>query len=216
MTEIRLHSFFRSSTSVRVRVALALKGLAYDYVGHDIRQSSSPDMQGYRELNPQGLVPALEIDGQLLLQSVPIIEYLDERFPQNPLLPSDALGRARVRGLAAMIACEVHPLNNLRVLRHIATTFGADSDAQANWFRHWATTTLDPLEQMLASSHETGRFCHGDSPGLADICLFAQMINNQRFDLSAERWPVLARIFGNCLDLPAFQAALPSAQPDAV
>ncbi|WP_395543642.1 maleylacetoacetate isomerase [Neotabrizicola sp. sgz301269] len=214
MSEIRLHSYFRSSTSVRVRVALAMKGLDYDYVAWNLREAEhrSP---AYLAVNPQGVVPALEIDGLVLTQSLPIIEYLEERFPDPALLPADSAGRARVRALASMIACEVHPLNNLRVLRHLESTFGATADAQAAWFRHWSRATLDPLETMLAAAPQTGTFCHGDQPGLADICLFAQLLNNRRFGLPHTEWPVLARIQAACMELPAFRAASPEEQPDA-
>lgn len=214
MSAIRLHSFFRSSTSVRVRAALALKGLAYDYVAWDLRAGAQRS-PAFRAINPQGLVPALEIDGLVLTQSLPIIEYLDERFPDPALLPADGAGRARVRALAAMIGSEIHPLNNLRVLKHIGAAFGADAEAQAEWFRHWAETTLSVMEEMLAASPATGRFCHGDAPGLADICLYAQLLNNRRFGIDNARWPVLSRIFAGCEALPEFRAAAPEAQPDA-
>lgn len=215
MSGIRLYSYFRSSTSTRVRAALALKGLSYDYVGRNLRAGEQRSDE-FLAVNPQGLVPALEIDGLVLTQSLPIIEYLDERFPEPPLLPQDAAGRARVRALAAMIACEIHPLNNLRVLRYIGETFDADADAQAAWFTHWARTTLSAMEDMLAGDRNTGRFCHGDRPGLADICLYAQMLNNRRFNVDAGQWPTLSRIFAACQELPAFAQAAPEAQPDAV
>ncbi|KAA0971832.1 maleylacetoacetate isomerase [Aureimonas fodinaquatilis] len=214
MSEIRLHSYFRSSTSVRVRVALAMKGLDYDYVAWNLRAAEQRSSD-FLAINPQGLVPALEVDGLILRQSLPIIEYLDERFPQPALLPSDSAGRARVRALAAMIACEVHPLNNLRVLRYLQSTFAADTEAQAAWFCHWTRATLDPLESIVASAPETGVFCHGDQPGLADICVFAQFLNNRRFGLADSEWPVLARIHAACMEIAAFRAAEPDMQPDA-
>lgn len=214
MSEIRLHSYFRSSTSVRVRVALAMKGLDYGYVPWNLRAGEHRS-SAYLAVNPQGVVPVLEIDGLTLAQSLPIIEYLEERFPDPALLPSDSAGRARVRALAAMIACEVHPLNNLRVLRDLETRFGAGPETQAEWFRHWARATLDPMEEILAAAPQTGRFCHGDQPGLADICLFAQLLNNRRFGLDDAGWPTLARIQAACMQIPAFRAARPEEQPDA-
>ena len=215
MTTIRLHSYFRSSTSVRVRVALALKGLGYDYVAWNLRADEHRS-RSYLDINAQGFVPALEMDGLVLTQSLPIIEYLDERFPETPLLPADSAGRARVRSLAAMVASDLHPLNNLRVLRHLESQYGADQASQAAWFRHWTRATLDPLEAVLAQSEHVGRFCHGDQPGLADICLFAQMLNNRRFGVDESAWPTLARIHKACCDLSAFDSARPERQVDAV
>ena len=214
MTAITLHSFFRSSTSVRVRVALGLKGLDYDYVAWTLREGAQGSPQ-YRAINPQGLVPSIEIDGTLLTQSLPIMEYLDERFPNPPLLPADREARAHVRAIAAMIGCDIHPLNNLRVLKHIKAEFGADAAAQARWFRHWVHASFQPLEQIIASDPRTGDFCCGDSPGLADICLFAQVLNNQRFDIGLQDFPTIARIHAACETLSAFQNASPSRQPDA-
>lgn len=213
MSDIRLHSYFRSSTSVRVRVALAMKGLDYGYVAWNLRAGEHRSA-AYLAVNPQGIVPALEIDGLVLTQSLPIIEYLEERFPDPPLLPADSAGRARVRALASMIACEVHPLNNLRVLRHLETALDAGPETQAEWFRHWARSALDPMEHILAAAPQTGRFCHGDTPGLADICVFAQLLNNRRFGLEESEWPTLARIHAACLEIPAFRAARPEEQPD--
>lgn len=211
----RLHSYFRSSTSVRVRVALALKGVAYDYVPWNLR-TLEHQSAAYRSVNPQALVPALEMDGLVLTQSLAIMEYLDERFPDPPLLPRDAAGRARVRAIAAMIGCDIHPLNNLRVLRQLEERFGANAAAQAEWFRHWVAQCFPALEQMLGETAAAGRFCHGDTPGLADICLYAQVINNRRFDIAPDRWPRIAQIFAACAALPAFAAAAPDRQPDAV
>lgn len=214
MSLVRLHSYFRSSTSIRVRAALQLKGLAYDYVAWNLR-SKDHQSPAYLALNPQGVLPALEIDGLILTQSLPIIEYLEERFPDPPLLPADPAGRARVRALSAMIACDVHPLNNLRVLNHLKEQFGADEAAQTAWFRHWTPATLDPMEAIVATAPQTGRFVQGDTPGLADICIFAQMLNNRRFGIAESRWPSLSRIHQSCLQIPAFQRAMPEVQPDA-
>lgn len=212
---MRLHNFFRSSTSTRVRVALNLKGLTYDYVPYVLRdgQTRTPE---YLAKNPQGLVPALErADGSVLTQSLAIIEWLDETHPAPPLLPSDADGRARVRALSQLIACDVHPLNNLRVLMHLQQEFGADEAAQKDWFTHWLTLSFDALETQLARDADTGTFCHGEAPTMADICLYAQVWNNRRFAVPNDRWPTIARIFTALDALPAFRNAAPPAQPDA-
>jgi len=211
---LRLHNFFRSSSSTRVRVALNVKGLSYDYVSYKLRDGETR-APAFLRMNPAGLVPALEReDGLVLMQSLAIIEWLDETRPEPPLLPGDADGRARVRALAQMIACEVHPLNNLRVLQYLGTAFGANEAAQANWFRHWVSTTFDALETQL-SHPATGRYCHGDTPGLADICLYAQVWNNKRFEIDVARWPTVSRIFSALDELGAFRDASPPSQPDA-
>lgn len=215
MTQAILYNFFRSSTSVRVRVALNLKGVAYDQRPVHLRKGEQRD-GAYLALNAQGLVPTLVMeDGTTLTQSLAIMEYLDEVYPQPPLLPADAKGRARVRALAYAVACEIHPLNNLRVLQHLRKHYGADEQGQAVWFRHWVAQTFAPIEVWLAKSPETGRFCHGDTPSIADICLFAQALNNRRFDVDMSPYPTIARIGEHCAALTEFQAALPERQPDA-
>jgi maleylpyruvate isomerase len=215
MSSLVLHNYFRSSTSTRLRVALNLKGLSYDYVAHHLRKGEQRSAD-YLALNPQGLVPALVLeDGTVLIQSLAIIEYLDETVPEPPLLPAAAIDRARVRALAYAIACEVHPVNNLRVLNHLKSTFGADDAATAAWFRHWMQETFVALEAMLAGDNRTGRFCHGDVPGLADICLYAQVLNNKRFQANMSPYPTIGRIFDACAALAAFVAAAPENQPDA-
>lgn len=211
---LRLHNFFRSSTSTRLRAALNLKGLDYDYVAYVLRDGETRT-PAYLARNPQGLVPTLELEGgENLTQSLAIIEYLEDVHPEPALLPEDSLGRARVRGLSNMIACEIHPLNNLRVLFRLRDQFGADEAAQKAWFTHWVQTTFDALEQALHSP-DTGRFCHGDTPGLADVCLYAQVWNNKRFAIPLETWPTTARIFAELDTLPAFVNAAPPNQPDA-
>lgn len=210
-----LHNFFRSSTSTRLRAALNLKGLDYGYVAYALRKGETRTPQ-FLALNPQGLVPALERgDGRVLTQSLAIIEWLDETCPQFPLLPADADGRARVRALAQMIACEIHPLNNLRVLGYLAEQFGADEAAQKAWFDHWVKATFDALETTLARDAQTGAFCHGDTPGLADICLYAQVWNNKRFSIDTAAWPTIAAIFDRLDGIAAFRDAAPPGQPDA-
>jgi maleylpyruvate isomerase len=215
MNDIVLHNYWRSSTSFRVRIALEMKGLSYTYVAHHLRHGEHLE-PAYLAVNPQGLVPALVWrDGTLLTQSLAIIEFLDETVPEPPLLPRDALGRARVRMLAQMIACDIHPVNNLRVLTSLRSVFGAGDQDVINWFRHWVNEGFQPLEKLLSASPETGTFCHGDSPGLADICLAAQVVNNARFNVDMAPYPTISRIFDACMALPAFQRAAPRNQPDA-
>lgn len=212
----RLHNFFRSSASTRLRAALNLKGIAYDYVSYALRNRETRTAE-FLSLNPAGLVPVLERDdGEPLMQSLAIIEWLEETQPGPRLLPEDADGRARVRALSYMIGCEIHPLNNLRVLTRLGEQFGADDDAQKEWFTYWVETTFDPLEKMLAQDSRTGSFCHGDTPGLADCCVYAQVLNNRRFVIEMGRWPTIARIFDAADALPAFRNAAPLQQPDAV
>lgn len=215
MSEIVLHNYWRSSTSYRVRIALEMKGLSYRYVPHHLRfgEHREPD---YLAVNPQGLVPALIwTDGAVLGQSLAIIEFLDETAPEPPLLPRDAAGRARVRMLAQMIACDIHPVNNLRVLTSLRALFGAGDEDVANWFRHWVNEGFQPLEKMLSSSSQTGTFCHGEIPGLADICLVAQVASNARFHVDMNPYPTISRIHAACMDLPAFLKAAPQNQIDA-
>ncbi|TGG93355.1 maleylacetoacetate isomerase [Natronospirillum operosum] len=215
MTRPILHGYFRSSTSIRTRMALNLKGIEYDQVTHHLRKGEQKD-EAYLKVNPQGLVPALVwTDGQVIPQSMAIMEFLDEVVPQPPLLPADAGGRARVRSLTQMICCDIHPLNNMRVLKAIGTRFGADDEATAAWFRYWVAETFRPLEQMLAHSDQTGRFCHGDEITMADLALVSQIINNRRFDVPMAAYPTLQRIADACLEVPAIERALPQHQPDA-
>jgi maleylpyruvate isomerase len=210
-----LHNFFRSSTSTRLRAALNLKGLEYDYVAYALRKGETRT-PSFLKMNPQGLVPVLERDdGRTLTQSLAIIEWLEETRPTPALLPSDPDGRARVRALAYMIACEVHPLNNLRVLSYLTSDLGADEARQQKWFIHWVSLTFDALEIELSGSDETGSFCHGDIPGLADVCLYAQVWNNRRFEIDMEAWPTISAIFKRLDEIPAFRDAAPPKQPDA-
>ncbi len=209
---MRLHNFFRSSTSTRLRVALNLKGLAYDYVPYVLRDGETRTPE-YLSKNAQGLVPTLEVgDDTYLTQSLAIIEWLEETHPAPALLPADPLGRARVRAMAQMIACEVHPLNNLRVLFRIRDQFGADEAAQEEWFSHWVTTTFDALEAMLPEGAE---FCYGTTPSLADVCLYAQVWNNKRFGIDISAWPRIAKIAETLDSIDAFAKAAPPRQPDA-
>jgi len=215
MAGLVLHNYFRSSTSIRVRVALNLKGIDYAYVAHHLRRGEHRG-NAYRAINPHALVPALELaDGTKLTQSLAIIEYLDEAFPEPPLLPATPPARARVRAIAQAIACEIHPLNNLRVLNDLRSRFGADDAAVRAWIHHWVGETFVPLEAILAGDSATGTFCHGEQPGMADACVYAQVIANQRFDVDMTPYPTIGRVFAAAARLPAFDKAAPQNQPDA-
>lgn len=215
---LQLYSYFRSSAAYRVRIALALKGLGYDTLPvHLLKDGGQQHTSAYRTANPQGLVPALQTadGGPVLAQSLAIMEYLDETYPRPALLPMDALGRARVRAIAQTIACEIHPLNNLRVLKYLQQELGASDTQKEAWYAHWMALGLQAVEDMLAGSRATGRFCHGDSPGLADCCLVPQVFNARRFHCALDTYPTIVRIVDACEQLPAFQQAAPGAQPDA-
>jgi len=214
---LKLYNYFRSSTSTRLRAALNLKRLDYDYVPVHLVKGAHRAAP-YTTLNPQGLVPALELeDGTVLTQSLAIMEWLDEAYPDRPpLLPEGPVARARVRALAQMIALEIHPVNNLRVMNHHAAAVGGDAEAvKRAWFQHWVHTTFVPLEAMLATSPDTGLYCHGDRPGTADCCLYAQIWNNRRFEVDMTPYPTVTRIFDALDALPAFASAAPARQPDA-
>jgi maleylacetoacetate isomerase len=212
---VKLYGYFRSSAAYRVRIALNLKGLAYEAVPvHLLRDGGEHHAAAYRALNPQELVPALEDEGRILTQSLAIIEYLDETHPEPPLLPADPAGRARVRALALQIACEIHPLNNLRVLQLLKRDFGLDDAATRRWYRHWIMVGFAALEASL-STPPSRRFCHGDAPGLADICLVPQVFNARRFDCDLAPYPRLCAIDAECAALAPFAAAHPARQPDA-
>ena len=213
---LKLYSYFRSSASYRVRIALKLKGLAYEYLPIHLQRGGGEQLlPAFRAVNPSALVPVLQDGDHVLTQSLAIIEYLEEMHPQPPLLPADPSGRARVRALALAIACEIHPLNNLRVLRYLVRTLGAGEEAKNAWYRHWVEEGLGALEAMLAGDSRTGRFCHGDTPTLADCCLVPQIFNAQRFDCQLDHLPTLMRFHEACMALPAFAEAAPSQQPDA-
>ena len=210
---MELYNYFRSSASWRVRIALALKGVDADYRAVHLlkKEQSSPD---YVEKSTTGLVPLLVTDDGLRLhQSMAIIEYLDETIPEPPLLPRDALGRARVRALALDIACEIHPLNNTRVLGYLTNTLGAGDDAKAAWIRRWVEGGLEVVERQLAARPAT--FCDGEAPGLADCVLVPQIFNAQRFKCELGQVPNVMRVHAACMALPAFSSSQPSACPDA-
>lgn len=219
MSKLTLYSYFRSSASYRVRIALNLKGLAYTVVPvHLVRDGGQQHAPAYAQMNPAQLVPTL-VDGEptehAFGQSLAILEYLEETHPMPALLPTGAAQRARVRSMAQAIACEVHPLNNLRVLQYLEQELHVDASAKAQWYRHWITLGFTALEAMLANSPETGTFCHGNTPTFADCCLIPQINNSRRFDTPLEAFPHILRIEAACMALPAFQQARPEAQPDA-
>lgn len=212
--ERHLYTFFRSSTSFRLRIALAQKRLPYEphYVSLPKMQHREP---GYVALHPQGLVPLL-IDGpHSLIQTLAIIEYLEDVYPEPPLLPPSPTGRAHVRAIAQIISCEIHPLNNVRVLMHIRSAFGADEDAVNVWYAHWIAEGLRGLEDYLASTGQSGEFCHGDQVSMADVCLVPQIFNAQRFNCPLDDYPMTMRIFARCMKEDAFISAQPQTQGDA-
>lgn len=215
MSDLILHNYFRSSTSVRVRAALNLKGLEYDYVPLSLLKGEQASAE-HLALNPSGLVPTLVTPQGPLPQSLAILEWLDEVYPKPPLLPADSWGRARVRSLAHIVALDIHPINNLRILKHLEAEFGVDAAGKSVWFRKWAEAGLQALETRLVSEPETGEFCHGDTVGLADLCLFAQVLNNVRFEVDMSPYPTIQRIHSNCMSIPALEQASPTHQPDAV
>ena len=213
---MKLYTYFRSSAAYRVRIALNLKGLAYDAVPvHLLKDGGQQRQEDYRRINPSGLVPAFQDDRITLTQSTAIIEYLDERFPAVPLMPQDVAGRARVRELAQIIACDIHPLNNLRVLKHLVHELKLTEEQKNEWIRHWIREGLAALEAHLARDPAAGPFCHGGAPTVADCFLVPQVFNAQRFDIDIAAYPNIARINALCVDMPAFAAAHPSKQPDA-
>ena len=211
---MRLHGYYRSSASFRVRIELNLKGVAFEQQTHHLRRGEQR-APVFLALNPQGFVPALEDGGAVLTQSLAIIEYLDETLPDPLLLPATPLARARVRALAQIVACDIHPIDNLRVLRYLRQPLGHDEATVQTWYNHWIAEGFAALEAMLAASPETGRFCHGDAPGLADICLVPQVVNAANFKLDMAPYPTVRRVFDAAMALPAFARALPTNQPDA-
>ena len=210
---MELYNYFRSSASYRVRIAMALKGLAYDY--KTVRLTADEQFrESYAAVSAARLVPLLKDGDAVLTQSLAIIEYLDETYPQPPLLPTDALGRARARALAYDIACEIHPLNNLRVLRYLVRDLKLSEDDKNRWYRHWVETGLETLERQLTGSR-TGRFCHGDTPTLADVTLVPQIFNARRYDCRLDHVPTVMRVFEACMQLDAFEQTRPEKCPDA-
>jgi len=210
----KLYGYFRSSASYRVRIALNMKGLEYEQVSVHLAKGRQYTPE-FSEISAQNLVPVLEHDGQRLYQSPAIIQYLDEKFPQPALLPKDALGRNRARSLALICICEIHPLNNTRVLAYLTDTLKLSDEQKGAWYRHWVTVGFTALEKRLAAEKETGQFCHGDTPGFADIALVPQVANANRFNVDLGPFPSIRRINDDCLALDPFKKAMPENQPDA-
>ena len=211
---MQLYSFFRSGTSHRLRIALNLKGLATEYVAVDLRTEAHQSAD-YKALNPQGLVPTLVKDGQVMTQSPAIIEWLEETHPTPALLPTSPDDRAHVRALAAMVACDIHPINNRRILEYLRHTLKTDEAAINTWCGHWITQGFDAYEALLAADPKRAGFSFGDRPGLADVYLVPQVESARRFKLDMARWPLITAVDAACMTLAAFQQAAPAQQPDA-
>jgi maleylacetoacetate isomerase len=213
---IKLYSYWRSSAAYRARIALNLKGLAYELVPVNLaRDGGEHHRTEFHSVNPQELVPVLIDGGRVIRQSLAIVEYLDEVYDGPRLLPVGARERARARALALLVACDIHPLNNLRVLNYLEREFATPQVERERWVRHWIEEGLRPLEELLASNPSTGAFCEGDTPTMADICLVPQLYNARRFSVDLTPYPTIRRIGEHCSTLQAFDTARPEAQPDA-
>lgn len=213
---MKLYSYFRSSASYRVRIALHFKGLPYEYVPvHLVRNGGEQLMPAYRKVNRDALVPALVDQNEVLLQSLAIVEYLDETHPEPPLLPKEPLARAYVRSIALQIACEIHPLDNPRVLKYLRNETGASEEAKTAWYRHWIEAGFSTLEERLANDARTGQFCYYSTPTIAELFLIPQIFNAQRFNVDTQQYPTIQRIYDAAMKLEPFIAASPSRQPDA-
>ncbi|WP_168788349.1 maleylacetoacetate isomerase [Paraburkholderia aromaticivorans] len=220
MSDPTLHGYFRSSASYRVRIALALKAIPFDQAPvHLVRDGGEQLRPAYRVINPDGLVPSLTHnvgdETQVLTQSLAIIDYLDEVYPEPPLLPRSALDRAYVRSVALQVACDIHPVNNLRVLKYLTSTLGITDEEKTAWYRHWIDLGFTSLEKRLSVDPRVGTLIFGDTPTLADLCLVPQVWNARRFNVSLDAYPAIVRLADHAMALPAFTAAEPSVQPDA-
>ena len=211
---MKLYSFFRSGTSHRLRIALNLKGLAYEQIAVDLRREEHLG-DAFKAINPQQLVPVLQADERLMIQSPAIIEWLEERYPTPPLLPGDAGDRAQVRALAAIVSCDIHPINNRRILEALRHRFGADEAAVNDWCGTWISAGFDAIEALLSKDPQRGDFCFGSAPTLADVYLVPQVESARRFKVDLSRWPLIQAVDAACAQLEAFRKAAPSAQPDA-
>jgi maleylpyruvate isomerase len=212
---MKLYTYFRSSASYRVRIALAYKGLAHDAAYVSLPKGEH-QAEAFRAINAQALVPALEDGGRVLIQSLAIMEYLDETHPEPPLLPKGALDRAYVRAVAQIVACELHPLNNLRTLKYVKRSYKLDDAGVNTWYRHWIADGFAMLEGYLAREGRAGRYCYGDMVTIADCCLVPQVFNAQRYECDLGPYPTIVRVFDECMKLDAFASTQPSGQPDAV
>ena len=208
-----LYDYYRSTACYRVRIALEYKGISYEKTPvHLVNHGGEQRHPDYLALNPQGLVPALEVNGAILTQSIAIIEYLDDIYPEKPLLPKDPIARAHVKSLALLIACDIHPLNNLRVLQQLKQDFQATEEQTTRWYHHWLKTGFDAFESRLQTLPRCMDVCFGDSVSLADLCLIPQVYNAERFHFSMENYPLIQRIYAYCLQLSAFSRAFPESQ----
>ena len=213
---MRLYSYFRSSAAYRVRIALNLKGLAYEYAPiHLLRDGGQQLKPEYRELNPDGIVPTFVDGDDVLTQSLAIIEYLEEMHPEPALLPGTPLDRAFIRSIALQVACEIHPVDNLRVLKYLKHTLKVGDEAKDAWYRHWLESGFESLEKRLANDPRVGKLCFGDTPTLADLCLVPQVFNARRFNIDMSRYPTIERIADHAAQIDAFARAAPGQQPDA-
>lgn len=213
---LKLYTYYRSSAAYRVRIGLHLKGLAYESVPVHLARAGGEQLQErYRAINPGAMVPCLRDGETTLSQSLAILEYIEEKYPRKPLLPVDAAGRARVRALALIVACDIHPINNLRVLKYLSSELEVADEARTRWYRHWVAEGLRVIEAHLTRDAQTGAFCHGDTPGIADCCLIPQVFNARRFNVDLEPYPIIGTIAARCAELPEFAAAHPDRQADA-
>jgi maleylpyruvate isomerase len=213
---MKLYTYFRSSAAYRVRIALNLKGLQYDAIPvHLLRGGGEQLQEQYRSINPSGLVPAFQDDFITLTQSMAILEYLEDAYPQVPIMPKDATERARVRELAQIIACDIHPVNNLRVLRYLVHELKVTEEQKNAWYRHWLVGGLEVLEKHPVRDPSAGPLCHGHTPTIADCLLVPQVFNAQRHGIDVSVYPNISRINTQCIEMPAFVKAHPSNQPDA-
>ena len=213
---MKLYTFFRSSASYRVRIALNLKGLSYERAPIHLRRGGGEQLSAaYKAINPQALVPALEENGRVLTQSLAIVEYLEETHPEPALLPREPADRALVRSMAMIIACEVHPIQNLRVLNYVKKEYRQTDEQVNHWAQHWIDLGLGALEQMIVAQTQRGKFCFGNTPTLADICLVPQLGNARRYGCDLSKYPAILEIEKHCMAIPAFADAAPEKQPDA-